>query len=229
MPAYYGVPQELHGIESLKWLGELAPGQKEQQRRYACAEIKNLDRLMTMAYQDEHEDEYHTAGQVHATSDTDPRPYKCQADERASDNDSEQFEAVNLFEGEDIQDVLTVTANTGKYKYYAEPFEVILDSGAGDHVADDTDAPGYSVVESRGSKARQNFIAAGGHKIPNRGEMVLSLRSKGEGGGREITTTFQVAKVTRPLWSGARICDAGFHVTFTATGAKVTDKKGKVM
>ena len=143
-------------------------------------------------------------------------------------NDLRQWESLNLFEGEEIDDVLAVESNC-KTMYYTEPFEVVLDSGAGDHVADDADAPGYTVTESKGSRAKQNFIAAGGHKIPNRGEMVLHLRSRGEGGGREITTTFQVAKVTRPLWSVARICDAGFKVVFTSTGAQVLSKKGKVM
>ena len=95
-------------------------------------------------------------------------------------------------------------------------------------MADDADAPGYTVVESKGAKARQDFISAGVHKIPNRGELVLRLRSKGDG-RRDITSTFQVAKVTRPLWSVARICDAGFEVEFTSTGAKVLNKKGKVM
>ena len=103
---------------------------------------------------------------------------------------------------------------------------MILDSGAGEHVADDTDAPGYSVAESKGSRAGQNFIAAGGHKMPNRGEMALKLRTPG---GKEINTTFQVAKVTRPLWSVARICDAGFKVAFDTAGAEVVSKEGKVV
>ena len=34
---------------------------------------------------------------------------------------------------------------------------VALDSGAGDHVADRADAPGYSVEESPGSKRGQQF------------------------------------------------------------------------
>ena len=57
---------------------------------------------------------------------------------------------------------------------------------------------------------------------------MLSLRFKG-GGGREITTTCQVAKATRPLWSVARICDAGVQVKFTSSGATVVNKKGEIM
>ena len=209
MPEFYGVPEDLQGVECLRWLGEASPEEGRQLMQEACVELRNLDRLISM-------------------TDGDGTDGDGTADEYYN-GDLRQYESINLFEGEEIDDVLAVEANSCKTKYYAEPFEVVLDSGAGDHVADDTDAPGYVVNESKGSKARQNFIAAGGHKIPNRGEMVLSLRSRGEGGGREITTTFQVAKVTRPLWSVARICDAGCDVKLTAAGAKVINKKGKTM
>ena len=58
----------------------------------------------------------------------------------------------------------------------------------------------------------------------NRGEMLLNLSTSD---GKQISTTFQVSDVARPLWSVARICDAGFEVVFSKTGAKVVDKKGK--
>ena len=72
----------------------------------------------------------------------------------------------------------------------------------------------------------QNFIGAGGHRMKNRGEMALKLKSPE---GRHIDTTFQVADVTRPLWSVARICDAGFKVVFDKVGAKVMNANGKVI
>ena len=37
------------------------------------------------------------------------------------------------------------------------PFEVVLDSGAAEHVTDNIDAPGYSIVPSAGSKAGKAF------------------------------------------------------------------------
>ena len=64
-----------------------------------------------------------------------------------------EYESVNLFEGEEIDDLLAVEARECRHEYYVEPFEVVLDSGAGYHVADDTDAPGYAVTESNGSRA----------------------------------------------------------------------------
>ena len=131
-----------------------------------------------------------------------------------------------MLESEDIDDIITVEERICKTEFYHEPFEVILDSGAGDHVANDVDAPGYMAAPSKGSKVGQSFVAAGGHRMKNRGEMALSLKSPD---GKEIKTTFQVSDVTRPQWSVARICDAGYEVVFKKDGAKVMTPKGKVI
>ena len=175
----------------------------------AYIDMGNLDRLMVQAYSDTAVDD----------------------DEYLIDNDSRQitndeYEPIDLFEGEAFEDIMAVEAKLCRLAYFEDPFEVILDSGAGEHVASDKDAPGYSVVASRGSRAGQNFVAAGGHKMRNKGEMGLKLRTRD---GRSIDTTFQVADVTRPLWSVARICDAGFKVVFTSSGAEVLSKTGKVL
>ena len=69
------------------------------------------------------------------------------------------------------------------------PFEVVLDFGAADHVADNADAPGYKLEQSPGSKAGTGFIAANGQRIANRGQMVLSFTSDS---GQHINSTFQV-------------------------------------
>ena len=98
------------------------------------------------------------------------------------------------------------------------PFEVILDSGAADHVADATCAPGYSVEPSKGSRMNIVFIAANGDRIANEGQMKLNLIGQG---GAQIESTFQACKVNRPLWSVAKICDSGYEVLFTASGAHV--------
>ena len=98
------------------------------------------------------------------------------------------------------------------------PFEVVLESGAAEHVADNIDAPGYNVEPSPGSKAGLGFIAANGEKIPNRGQMHVKL---GASKGVELTSTFQVCNTTRPLWSVGRICDSGRTITFNSQGAKI--------
>ena len=45
------------------------------------------------------------------------------------------------------------------------PFSVVLDSGAADHVVSSSEAPGYQISESPGSKAGACFIAANGERI----------------------------------------------------------------
>ena len=124
---------------------------------------------------------------------------------------------VNLCYGED-EDVDVATIDVEEYVIV----EIALGSGAGEHVADRIDAPGYTVTESDGSKRGQNFLAAGGHKMPNQGEM--NLRLKVPNGGRaeeEISSIFQVAAVTRPRWSVSKIHDKGHWAKFTQKDATV--------
>ena len=96
------------------------------------------------------------------------------------------------------------------------PFEVVLDSGAVDHVADNSEAPGYMV--NVGSKSTNTFAAANGEPIENRGEMTLNLTTTE---GHPIKSKFQVCEVSRPLWSVGKICDAGCTVTFDNKGATI--------
>ena len=50
--------------------------------------------------------------------------------------------------------------------------EITLDSGCCEHVMDLGDAPGYGafVMESAGSKRKQNFIVGNGARVPNEGQ-----------------------------------------------------------
>ncbi len=100
---------------------------------------------------------------------------------------------------------------------------VALDSGAGDHVLSRVDIPGFSIEESAGSRAGRNFVAAGGKRIRNEGQALLHLLADGGAGLRSV---FQVAEVTRPLWSVGKICDQGFDAHFTARKATIS-KDGK--
>ena len=97
-------------------------------------------------------------------------------------------------------------------------FNVVPDSGAAEHVANSDDAPGYDVRPGAGSRAGGCFIAANGEPIPNRGEMTLDLLGAE---GSPISSTFQVAAISRPLWSVGRMCDAGYKVVFDSEGATV--------
>ena len=104
------------------------------------------------------------------------------------------------------------------------PFEVVLDSGAAEHVMDGEEAPGYRLEPSEGSKRGVTFKAANGQVIANQGQMVLNLATSV---GAPLQSTFQVCSVHRPLWSVGKICDNGCSVTFDAKGATVKSKEGK--
>ena len=103
-------------------------------------------------------------------------------------------------------------------------FEVALDSGAVVHVCSPGDCPGYVLEESPGSKRGQQFLMGDGGEIPNLGQKSLNLSDGGT--GKNVTSIFQIAAVTRPLMSVGKICDEGHNVTFDATSAVVRDSGG---
>ncbi len=106
--------------------------------------------------------------------------------------------------------------------------EVALDSGAGVHVVNKFHIPGHSIVESVLSKAGGGFIAANGDRIPNSGEALLQLLTPDSTGRlHSIKSSFEVADVTRPLWSVGVICDQGLDVVFNAKEAKIIDERGQ--
>ena len=100
---------------------------------------------------------------------------------------------------------------------------ITADSGAGNHVLSREDIPGYAVGESAGSRAGRGFVGVSGDRIDNEGEAELNLA----GPSGSFRSTFQVAKVNRPLMSIARICDKGHTVSFCKTHASVLDSRGQ--
>ena len=106
--------------------------------------------------------------------------------------------------------------------------KVALDSGAGAHVINKRDAPGYQIQPSAMSKAGAAFLAADGGRIPNYGEVTVSMLScDSSGGTHRISSRFEAADVTRALWSVGLICDSGLDVQFSAEKALVIDKTGQ--
>ena len=103
--------------------------------------------------------------------------------------------------------------------------KIALDSGAGDHVAGPDQVGHHSIRASRGSQRDAHFIAANGERIRNQGESQLHML---EHGGKTAKSVFQVADVTRALYSVSKICDDGCWAHVTATEAIVT-KDGKVV
>ena len=120
-----------------------------------------------------------------------------------------------------LEDVAEVNSMLDEPEFLV--IEICLDSGAGDHVLSRVDVPGFTIEESPGSRAQQHFVAAGGKRLPNEGQVRLHLLGQANTG---IQSLFQVAEVTRPLWSVGKICDQGFDVRFSAKTATIL-KDGK--
>jgi hypothetical protein len=128
-------------------------------------------------------------------------------DEITKDGDGEAICAAGEGEGDDDwEDIL---------------LSLTADSGAGNHVLSREDIPGYRINESAGSKAGRGFVGVSGGRIDNEGESELNLL----GPNGRFKSTFQIARVNRPLMSIARICDRGHTVLFCKTHASVLDAK----
>ena len=88
--------------------------------------------------------------------------------------------------------------------------------------------PWYKVVPSALSKLGAAFVAADGGKIDNQGEALLSLiAADSKGACHAARANFQIADVTRALWSVGLICDSGLQVTFAAMSASILGKSGR--
>jgi hypothetical protein len=112
----------------------------------------------------------------------------------------------------------------------AEEFEekevhIAMDSGAGKNVAPPDLIEGYKVSPSNGSKRGKHFVAANGAQILNLGETMLNMDDEQ---GHKMRSNFQVAEVSRMLYSVSQTCDTGCEVHFTASEGVVT-KGGKVV
>ena len=133
---------------------------------------------------------------------------------------------IAFLDSDDIE--VNVNESDADKEFLDETMEVAIDSGAGDHVAGGEEAAvAYTIEESPGSLIGQHFTGAGGHRMKNMGQLRLHLRADNGKKGRDIKTTFQVAKVTRPLMSVSKICDAGLWVKFTKNLAVIMDENDK--
>ena len=105
---------------------------------------------------------------------------------------------------------------------------VVLDSGAGAHVMNHKECPGYKVRESAMSKMGATLKAANGSTIRHHGQVQLNIVAKDSNGEKHrITSNFEAADVTRALWSVGLICDCGLVANFNAERAQITDQSGK--
>ena len=133
---------------------------------------------------------------------------------------------ISIFESDDEDVQVMVNENE---QWEEVDFEVALDSGSIVNVCHPDDAPGYVLMESAGSKRGQNFIVGDGGKLGNLGEKHLNLKApKGTGSDvNAVSSTFQIANVTRPLMSVGHVCDQGIHVIFDKKAAIIKNVGGE--
>ena len=128
----------------------------------------------------------------------------------------------------EVEDEPTLAQAGDEPEFY--PLNVILDSGATDHVLSRSEVPGYDIEPSAGSRANRHYTDASGHPIVNEGEAkVLVKLPAGKDAMNSATTTFQVADVTRPLFSVSKICEKGNDVLCGDNMAYVLDKDHNVV
>ena len=187
-------------------------------RRIDAVRNKNLDELTQLSYEVE---EGEKQLEVNKVNPNDAAPLR-NTDKLET---IEEFELLNFLDCEDVEIMAAVADDT--QEFLDAEVEVAADSGAGEHVLAIGDAPTYPMEESPGSRLNQHFVGAGGHRMRNEGQVRLNMRAANGRKGRDIRTTFQVAKVTRPLMSVSKICDAGMSMRFTATMAVIEDAQGK--
>ena len=87
--------------------------------------------------------------------------------------------------------------------------EPAADSGAVDHVASPKHIPGNTIVAV--TPATRDFRSANNGVIKNHGEATIELE---QDGGPTMSSTVQVADVSRPLHSVGKICDADKEMLF---------------
>ena len=76
------------------------------------------------------------------------------------------------------------------------------------------------------SKAGAAFVGADGGRIANHGESLFKIVSEDSKDNKHhITSNFQVADVTKALWSVGLICDSGLDVRFKKHEALSLDPK----
>ena len=78
-----------------------------------------------------------------------------------------------------------------------------------------------------GSRAKRGFTVGNGARVTNDGQAILSLQR--DGALDTVSSTFQIAKVSRPLMSVGRLCDAGLDVVFRKDRADVVGPEGAVV
>ena len=114
--------------------------------------------------------------------------------------------------------VRSLCALKAPYKDY-QRMSILVDSGAAEHVLPRSRLPTYPVVEGAAKKAGVRYSAADGTEIPNEGEQSVRFATRE---GHECGILFQVADITQPLLSVAKLAAKGHDVTFNGDTGRIT-------
>ena len=95
---------------------------------------------------------------------------------------------------------------------------VIMDSGAAESVCPRAMAPQFRIEDSLVSRSGVYYTSANGGKIMNLGEQHVPVCLSN---GARTICTFQVADVSRPLMSVAKLCEMGNRVLFGTNGGVI--------
>ena len=95
-----------------------------------------------------------------------------------------------------------------------------MDSGAAESVAPKSMARQFLLTDSPASRAGVFYTAANGGRLDNLGQQEIPVAFAN---GIRAMTTFQIAEVSRPLMSVAKICELGNRVLFGANGGVIVN------
>jgi hypothetical protein len=133
-------------------------------------------------------------------------------------------EAVNLFFAEEEVNAPPVA---GEPEWLE--LECCLDTGSPVHAINRLEIPGCEIVESPGSRAGQQFQAAGGGLIDNEGQAILMLVPPDEDTKAPVTINMQIAKATRPLISVPKLTEGDrLKAVCKEKGARVQTPNGEL-
>ena len=108
---------------------------------------------------------------------------------------------------------------------YFAPVECIFDSWASESVCPATVSPLWPIEDSPGSLVGLHYLSASRGRIPNREQQRLPIKL---GSGVCTHAIFQVADVSRPLGSVAKLAEAGKAVIFVCSGGVMRDLESGV-
>jgi hypothetical protein len=96
-------------------------------------------------------------------------------------------------------------------------FDIVVDSGAAQSVADGNLWPNIARTESVGSRNGAVYLGPGKERIPNRGQKTMNVKTTGSNTVRKMT--FQDAAIRKPLAAVSGITEKGNVVLFDKRGS----------